>query len=288
MSAGVTLEAGEDRCEVDPEAGGRLASLVLGGVERLLTREAAGVAPDAVSWGSFLMAPWVGRLEDGRLPWRGRVYQLPRDLGDHAIHGTVKDRAWQVETADAARVVLACPLAPPWPFGGAVRQALALSPGRLELVAEVVADAEPMPAGLGWHPWFARPEAGDVGVRLAGTGTLQTRADLVPTGEVQPLEELTDLRAGPALGERLLDHVYAGVGVPAEITWPDLTLTVDWDQAINSVTVHSPPRGFCVEPQTAWPNAPVLADRGVQGTGLAVAAPGTPLRARTVWTWQPR
>jgi aldose 1-epimerase len=286
--ASVELEAGGDRCVVDLEAGGRLASLRIRGVERLLTREAAeGAAiPEAVAWGSFLMAPWVGRLEDGRLPWQGRIHQLPSDFGPHAIHGTVKDRPWVVEQQDASVLMLSCPLDEPWPFGGQVRQEVALTPGNLELAAEVVAEDREMPAGIGWHPWFARPLSGDVRVRLAATGTLVTRDDRIPTGQVAPLEPDTDLRDGPLLGERRLDHVYVGVGNPALLIWPDLELRIAWEPPVDSVCVHSPPRGVCVEPQTAWPNAPALAAGGVVSTGLAVARPGTPLRARTMWSWR--
>jgi len=281
------LQAGDDRCEVDLEAGGRLASLVAGGMERLLTAERGrdGTLWDAVAWGSFLMAPWVGRLDGGRLPWQGQVYELPADFAGHAIHGTVKDRAWELEEADGSSATLVCRLREPWPFGGMVRQRVALQRGRLELVAEVIAEHQAMPAAIGWHPWFARPDSGDVRVRLSATGTLRTRDDLVPTGDVDALDGLTDLRDGPPLGDRYLDHVYAGVGEPAELVWPDLTLRFDWDPPVQSVCVHSPPRGVCVEPQTAWPNAPALAAEGTQSTGLMTVRPGSPLRARTVWTW---
>lgn len=281
----VTLTAGDDRCEVDLEAGGRLASLVAGRRERLLTRTSEEGLPDVLAWGSFLMAPWVGRLDHGRLPWRGRVFELPVDFQTNAIHGTVKDRAWTVQREDGTSVALSCALDEPWPFGGRVRQVVTLAPGRLELVAEVIADDQAMPASVGWHPWFARPQDGDVRVRLAATGTLETGDDLVPTGKVDALGSLTDLRDGPPLGERYLDHVYTGVGMPAVIEWPDLTMTVAWDPPIDSVCVHTPARGFCVEPQTAWPDAPGLSARGVQQTGLVVVEPGLPLRARTTWTW---
>ncbi len=284
----VTLEAGEDRCVVDLEAGGRLASLVAGGEERLLTAENGrdGTVPNVVAWGSFLMAPWVGRLDGGRLPWQGKTYELPPDFGAHAIHGLVKDRPWQAEGGEGiTSLAFSCALTEPWPFGGSVRQVVTLAPGRLELDAEVHAGNEAMPAAVGWHPWFARPADGDVRVRLAATGTLRTREDLVPTGDVDTLDGLTDLRDGPALGDRLLDHVYSGVGAPAALAWPDLTLRFDWDEPVQSVCVHSPPRGVCVEPQTAWPNAPVLAAAGVRSTGLVTVRPGSPLKARTVWTW---
>jgi aldose 1-epimerase len=232
------------------------------------------------------MAPWVGRLDGGRLPWHGKTYQIPPDFGEHAIHGLVKDRAFQVEQADGTALSLRCDLPETWPFGGTVRQIVTLAPGRLELVAEVIAADEAMPAGIGWHPWFARPATGDVRLRLAATGTLRTREDLVPTGEIDALDGLTDLRDGPLLGDRYLDHVYTGIGAPAELAWPDLVMRFDWEPPVQSVCLHSPPRGVCVEPQTEWPNAPVLAATGVQSTGQVTAHPGSPLTARTVWTWQ--
>jgi len=302
------LRAGQDRAVLDPEAGGRLASLVAGGAERLVTDPGAGPEPPeltGLAWGSFLMAPWVGRLDGGRLPWDGRVHQLPTTFRGHAIHGTTFDRPWEVEASDDTSATLSIALTDPWPFGGLVRQRFTLRPGELVLEAEIEAGEVPMPVSLGWHPWFARPAEGDVRMRVDATGTLHLRDDLVPTGAVVPLEPATtDLRHGPALGERRLDDVYVEVGQPAELRWPDLVLRMTWDGAVQSVVVHTPPRGVTLEPQTAWPNAPLLVaqdlgqpeprrhpagaattlDRSV--VGLVVAAPGTPLRASTTWTWQ--
>ena len=285
----VTLRAGAAVCEVDAEDGGRLASLVVGGEERLLTRAAATdgkVSSAVVAWGSFLMAPWIGRLDGGALPWRGRTHHLPPDFEGHAIHGIVKDRRWEVIESSEAGVELSCQLTEPWPFGGTVRQVISLRPDGLELFAEVAAGDEAMPAGVGWHPWFARPSQGDLRVRVAGTGTLALRDDLIPTGEVAALTAATDLRDGPALGDRLLDDIYADAGPPAVLTWPDLTLRMDWGHTVNSICVHSPPRGVCVEPQTSWPNAPALLDAGSSRTGLVTVEPGLPLQATTTWTWE--
>jgi hypothetical protein len=44
----IVLDAGDDRVEVDPQAGGRLASLVAGGRERLLTRRSEEGLPDVL------------------------------------------------------------------------------------------------------------------------------------------------------------------------------------------------------------------------------------------------
>lgn len=303
----VELEAGDVRAVLDAAAGGRLASLVIGGVERLVTDPAQGPAPPplpSVGWGSFLMAPWVGRLEDGRLPWEGQVHELPRNFEGHAIHGTVFDREWEVVAADSGSAELAVVLGEPWPFPGEVRQWVELRDGELVLSAEVAAADRPMPAALGWHPWFARPAEGDLRIGLAATGTINTREDLIPTGGVDALTDETDLRHRPLLGERVLDHTYVGVGEDADLVWPDLTMRISWSEDVRCVCVHTPPRGVCVEPQTAWPDAPALTelDMGLPAgrrrpgsadiaidrttTGLVVVEPGSPLRARTTWRWR--
>ena len=100
-----------------------------------------------------------------------------------------------------------------------------------------------------------------------------------------PVDGDTDLRTGPALGERRLDHVYPAVGSPVVVTWPDLVLTMVSSPAVGTFVVHTPPAGVCVEPQTEWPDAIALAARGVPGTGLVALAPGDVLRATTTWSW---
>ena len=75
---------------------------------------------------------------------------------------------------------------------------------------------------------------------------------------------------------------------PAVVRWPDLELRIDYDPTLNTVVVHTPISGVCVEPQTMWPNAPLLASRGVSGTGLRTLAPGERLHASHTWTWRPR
>ena len=50
----------------------------------------------------------------------------------------------------------------------------------------------------------------------------------------------------------------------------------------------TPPEGICVEPQTMWPNAPVLASLGVADTGLRVLEIGERTQSRQRWTWAAR
>src|SRR4029077_15894365 len=140
-----------------------------------------------------------------------------------------------------------------------------------------------------WHPWFARPRAGDVAVRIDAHEVLVLDADKVPTGEVREVSASEDLRTGPPLGDRRLDHVYVHAKGPAVVRWPDLDLEIEFDEAtMDTVVVYTPPQGFCVEAQTMWPNAPLLAARGLAGTGLRTLTPGEQLRVGERWTWRER
>src|SRR5437870_3057839 len=111
---------------------------------------------------------------------------------------------------------------------------------------------------------------------------------LGPTGDVRRVTADEDLRSGPALGRRRLDHVYVRAAGPALVRWPDLDLVIEYDATLNTVVVHTPREGICVEPQTMWPNAPLLAARAVPDTGLRILAPGERLRVATRWTWRRR
>ena len=120
----IVLTAGDATARVGPQAGDRLASLVVGGAEPLVT---GSKQDDPMVWGCYPMAPWAGRLRRGRLHFEGRTYPLPIDAEPHAIHGTVYRRAWVVDEEGS----MATGLGADWPFAGHARQRVTLEPGRL-------------------------------------------------------------------------------------------------------------------------------------------------------------
>ena len=281
----VRLSAGPDRAVVDPDAGGRLASLVAGGRQRLVDRVQHDAPFPAISWGSFLMAPWVGRIRNGRVDWRGASAELPGNDGRHAIHGACFDQPWQVDGADDAWVELSLAIdRRRWPFGGIVRQRLSLGAGSLVCEARITA-TEPMPAALGWHPWFRRDPGEDLEVSVLADRRLELDEDMIPSGISLPVEGSLDLRDGPALGTRHLDDVFIDARGPAIIRWPDLELRLEFTAPIVSVVVFSPPGSVCVEPATAWPDALRLSAAGVAGTGQAMLEAGEELAAMMTWRW---
>ncbi len=278
------LVAGDSVAEIDTGAGGRLASLVVGGRERLLTREDPAAVLPAISWGSFVMVPWVGRMRDGQLRWRGRTAELPVNFRGHAIHGVAFDQRWIVAAESDASVTLECRLGPSgrWPFDAVARQTITLLPDALDQQVEVRA-AEPMPVAAGWHPWFLRREGEPMHVTVPSPSVLETTEGPIPTGATIAVAGDTDLRGGPELGDRRLDHAYVKVDGPCVVEWADLRLVIQ-AAPLCSVVVHSPASAVCVEPQTAWPDAIRLSGEGID-VGLASIGPGEIFVARTRWSW---
>jgi aldose 1-epimerase len=280
----IELRAGSATATIDPERGGRLASLRVGDRELLVG------PPDAtdrsIHWGSFLMAPWPGRLADGRLQFRGRTWQLRKTHGRHAIHGLVWGRAWEVECAEASGAELHVALAGDgWPFGGEVRQSLRLEAHALTLDAEVRAGDLAMPAALGWHPWIRRDAVGGEPSLLVDAGKVLERRRMLPTGRELPVARRTDLRGRPALGRRRLDDAYLGASSPAFLLGVDMELRVSFDAACDTVVVYTPWNAVCIEPQSAWPNALGLPDQEARLAGRRDLEPGEALRARMTLSW---
>lgn len=253
---------------VDLVAGGRLASFVVDGHELLVTE-----GPSPMGWGSFPMAPYAGRVRDGRFEFRGRLHDLPMLMPPHAIHGTVLERSWRV-TGDRT---IATELGPTWPFAGRAVQRFDLEAGRLTSRLEVRAD-EPMPASIGWHPWFrrmprpvagtdARPTIGPAELDLDAGAMYRRDAVGIVTGE---------LVAPPPPGP--WDDCFIDLRRSPVVRWPGfLELTIESDCPVY-VVYTMPTDALCVEPQTAPPDA--------LNTGPALVEPGHPLVAKMTWAWR--
>jgi aldose 1-epimerase len=271
---------------IDAAEGGRIVSLVIAGVERILSKARARARVPALYWGCYPMVRWAGRLADGRIPTEDGEVRLDSNLPPSAIHGLGFDKSWEIVDRGETAVTMTCELRGlGWPFGGRASQTLRLGVNSLELELHVGGYRRAGPAGLGWHPWFTRPSGGDLELRVDAGEVLVLDADLVPTGEVRPVTPSEDLRSGPPLGDRRLDHVYVRAKGPALVRWPDLKLRIEYDTSLQTVVVHTPSEGICLEPQSMWPNAPLLAAAGVRGTGLRTLEPGDTMTAAMRWIW---
>jgi len=259
MTDTLILEAPDVRLTVNVADGGRMASLIVRGHELLVT---SGYGP--IMWGSYPSAPFAGRIREGRFTFDGQDVALPINLPPHAIHGTVFERAWQVEGPDA----LGTDLGPDWPFRGRVTQRFTVHADGL--AATLRLDAEDrMPATLGWHPWFVRRLAAtdaDVELRLDADRMYERGPDGLPTGR------LVAPRAPP------WDDCFVGVRSAPRLTWPDRLALEVRSTADHWVVYTELDHAVCVEPQTGPPDDVNLGPR-------RILEPGEALDIEMAWTW---
>jgi galactose mutarotase-like enzyme len=272
-TARLRLEAGDCAIEIAPAVGGRIAALEVGGWD-LLRRDGWTDR----EWGSFVMAPWVGRLRDGRIRWRGRAWQMPLSEPPHALHGTVLDVPWEVVAVTGSSARLEAGLGPAWPFGGRVVRSLELHPDRLVDRIEIHAEAAPFPAIAGWHPWFRRrairladgTASGAVELRVLAGRRVELDAAGLPTGGI------AEPRTDP------LDDVLLEVAEPPVVRWPGgPAVALHAPDARAWIVYAAHPDGVCVEPLTGIPD-------GLNGGLLGdppVAEPGRPLAATLEYRW---
>ena len=252
---------------VDPATGGRIASLVVGGHELLVTD---GHGP--LWWGCYPMAPFAGRIRDGRFHFRDRGYELPLSMPPNAIHGTVLDRQWQVTFRSDDRVELESGFGPDWPFRGRVSQIVALVPGGLEATLTVEA-TDAMPVVLGWHPWFRREiDGAPAELDFEARWMYARDAAGLPTGATIPPTP------------RPWDDAFTDLVIPPRLTWPGILRLDIRSTAPFWVVFDERDDAICVEPQTGPPDAFNLA--AAVGVDPPIAGPDRPVTVAMAWRWQ--
>jgi aldose 1-epimerase len=260
MAESLTLDAGDVSATILTEQGGRVGSLVIAGHEVIVTGH-----EDIMRWGSYPMAPFAGRIRDGRFTFRGVEHRLEQGMPPHAIHGVGYDRPWRI----VDRRTLAIDLDERWPFRGRIVQRFALTEGSLSFELTLEAD-EPMPATIGWHPWFRRVlEPGDTPVELAFAAETMLVRDAVgmPSGRV----------ASPPPPPPW-DDAFTGVHADPVLTWPGRLRLSIGSSCTWWVVYTEPEHAICVEPQSGPPDA-------VNGTP-EVVEPGAPLSHTMRWSWE--
>lgn len=253
----IKLRRGTTTVTVDEQRGGRVASFVVHGQERLVT---AGDDAHPFLWGSFPMVPWAGRMRNGRFRHGGIEHQLPTNLSPHAIHGTVADATWTVDHARPHEVRMSTPLGPTWPWTGRAIQVITLegngrNEGALRCWLSIESEGDCFPAQVGWHPWFS-DNGTPPRLRFAAQAMYVRDRDGIPSGDT----------AFP--GPHPWDDCFAGVIDSPRLHYSDgveLELSSDCDHWV----VYEPDNAVCVEPQSGPPNGFTLQPQTVE--------PGRPL-----------
>lgn len=240
-----------------PDLGGAVAELRVAGID--LLRPAPDGTGDPLACGCFPLIPYANRIANGAFAFAGEEYWLPRNFGDHphSLHGLGWQRPWQVEMQGGDELLLTHVHdgGPGWPWRYQATQRIRLFPDRIVLTLTLANHGTtPMPAGLGFHPYFPLDEETRLSFEAAAVWLVDDT--LLPVGNA-PAEALGDWSSPRAVrGETLIDNCYAGWSGAAAIEQGAVQLSLtsggaDW------LHVYRPPGEsyFCLEPVTHMPDA---------------------------------
>jgi aldose 1-epimerase len=287
----VSIARGDMLAEVAPVAGGcvaRWATVREGRTfEWLRPAAPADLARgDPLGMGSFPLVPFSNRIRDGRFRFEGRTIQLPLNFPPerHALHGHGWQTAWRVtaRTDDSVEIAYDRP-AGAWPFPYRARQQIRLLDDGLAMtIALENRGSEPMPAGIGQHPYFMRTP--DCRVTARVDRIWQNDAEVMPLERHAPPPG-RDPAAGIRPAAVDCDNCFTGWDGRAEITWPewDASLLMEATAPLRFLVFYTPPGQdyFCVEPVSHETDAFNAAAAGRTDTGTIVLAPGETIEGTT-------
>ena len=234
------------------------------------------------------LAPWANRLDQDGYYANGKKYQLNPDLANFRrdgnrkpIHGLLvysslwhvtamkadSNGAWVTSRLDFWRYP---ELMEQFPFAHTIDMTYRLAKGALEVETTLQNQStEPMPVGIGFHPYFQVHDAprDEWRVHVAARDKLTLSPQLIPTGERTPVQ-LPDL---VSLGGVQLDDVFSNLKTGADgraefsVHGKNEKVTVTYGPKYTVAVVYAPPgKGFiCFEPMSAITNAFNLAHAGV-------------------------
>ena len=276
----VQLQNGDSQLTLCPEIGAAIARFTWKGHDILRRAPDTAINERLVrQMGVYPLVPYSNRIGQAKLIVGDQTFSLrPNFMQEpHAIHGFGWQRVWQVvkRTADSAELHLGHSPDVDWPFACEARQTIRLSANSLQVNLSVKNnDKRPMPAGLGFHPYF--PLTADTHLQSDWKGMWKMGADSLPTelGPVPPEADYSQLR--PVAGWKV-DHCFTGWGRRAVLDYPTHRMQIEASDACRQIVVFAPNDGrnfIALEPVTNINNAFALAAKGVADTGTRILAAG--------------
>jgi aldose 1-epimerase len=283
----VSWRAGDWELACVPKQGGRLLRCDWQG-EVIMRRATSDSIWDAAH---FPLVPFSNRIAQGHFEIGNRVVTLrpnmPGSDSLHPLHGQGWQSPWTLELMDEGGLELGLAVsAGEWPWAYAARQSFRLHERDLVMTLSLTNEAvEPMPAGLGFHPYFPCTEA--TVYHGLHRGEWQTSSAGLPVTLVERAGTVDWWRGAP-VGTRNVDTVYVGREGPLSLTWPDraLKLTMHPSPALRFTVVYTPPgqEFVCIEPVSHMTDAINRQDHS--DNGLIWLAPGESLTVSVILTVQ--
>lgn len=232
---------------------------------------------------SFLMIPWSNRIRNGKFHFSGTSYQLSNLKADGtAMHGDVRERAWNVTHADETKIRLTFNSTDydhvnfPFRFRADVEYKLDNADFIMSVKLKSM-DERDFPAGFGFHPYFVRPD--NVQVKIPCEAHYELEHALPTTGIAEALPDRLDFRELRALDQHEVDDVFTSRidKQPAQIVYPDWNLQLNYhaDDRFRHFILFTPAGKpfFALEPITNANDGFNLYDKGISETGVFILKP---------------
>lgn len=275
----VRLAAGKLRLEISPSVGGSISAFewIEGAAPRPILRECHSRNENVLDASCFPLVPYVNRIRGGNFTFRGREVCLrPNMAADPSpLHGQGWQHPWQVdETKEATATLSFRHEADEWPWDYEARQEFALDDRGLSLRLTCSnLSPEPMPCGLGQHPYFPCGPETRIDTQTIRAWTIDEQ--VLPVEEVAA-EGRYDLRNRLVCGQDL-DNGWGGWGGSARMSDPKWPYEVEMSSPqAKFFQLYSPPSGgiFVAEPVTHANAALNAREEQWPQLGMRVLQPG--------------
>ncbi len=275
----IVLTAGPLELAVCASIGGSIARFDFNEAGRRvpILRGCDRVPINVLDTASFPLVPFVNRIAGGRFAFRGREIRLePNMSGDPSpLHGQGWLAPWSILSTGPSHAELIFEHEEgEWPWSYAARQRFSLDQAGLEIVLTCMnLSDEPMPCGLGQHPYFHCASATRLRTEVANVWTIDEK--ILPVERVAAIGRF-DIRDVAVCGLDL-DHGFDGWAGHASIsdpTWP-FEVAMSSNEA-RFFQLYSPKQGgiMVAEPVT-HANAALNAEEDRWGAlGMRVLSPG--------------
>lgn len=263
----VWLHHAGQRLGLVPSLGGSVAAWQLERPEQDpldLWRSWDGITPDLYKLASFPMVPWSNRISGGGFTQEGQFHPMrPNRVGEpYPIHGDGWLQPWKIAQPGSDTLVMTlishCFDGNPYEYDAV--QTFRLVDGGLDqqLLVRHLGE-EPLPYGLGVHPWFLRTAQTEITAPVQGVWLCGD--DPLPTAHTNDFPVGWNMNEGVKANGPLIDNGYTGWGGKASIAWPELGLQLsanmpdfELDGGVDQhfCLIYRPPQGsaFCFEPIT--------------------------------------
>ena len=285
----VRLTSGPLELVLAPRVGGSVARFdYLGESGKLsIFRGSGGYPEDVLETGCFPLVPYCNRIRNGRFSFRGREVAIAPNMATDPspLHGHGWLSPWEVERVGEGEAEILFRHNPgEWPWKYSARQLFELDDEGLTIRLSCRNESdEPMPCGLGQHPYYPCTPETRLDTEVTHAWTIDEK--VLPVEKV-PATGRYDIRNRLVCGQDL-DNGWAGWGGRArmstpgqpfavEMTSPDARFFQLYSPASGGLYVAEPvshANAALNEPEERWPEL-----------GLRVLSPGEEMSLTARWS----